>query len=58
MISRKECQEQIKSIQKYLNSNKNMSDIERIAIYDTLTFYLDMQALLAMKDIQTSSEKN
>lgn len=58
MISREECREQIESLQKYLNSNKNMSDIERIATYDTLTFYLDMQALLAMKDIQTNAEKN
>ncbi len=58
MISREECRKQIKSLQKYLNSNKNMSDIERIATYDTLTFYLDIQALLAMKDIQTNAEKN
>lgn len=58
MINRKECQEQIKSMQKYLIRNKDMTDIERAAVYDTLTFYLDMQALLTMKDIQTSSEKN
>lgn len=38
MISLKECNEQIKALQLYLQNNKNMTDTERIACYDTLTF--------------------
>ncbi len=57
MISLKECNEAIVNLQKVLNRN-NLTDMERLSYYDTLTFYLDTRALLAMKDIQTSSEKN
>ena len=50
MISLKECNTQIKALQLYLqNNNKNITDAERIATYDTLTFYLDMRALLVMR---------
>ena len=49
MISLKECNEQIKALQSYLENNKGMTDAERIAVYDTLTFYLDSRALLVMR---------
>lgn len=49
MISLKECNTQIKALQLYLQNNRNMTDIERIATYDALTFYLDTRALLVMK---------
>lgn len=49
MINLKECNTQIKALQLYLQNNKNITDAERIAIYDTLTFYLDMRALLVMR---------
>ena len=49
MISLKECNEQIKALQLYLQNNKGMTDAERIAVYDTLTFYLDSRALLVMR---------
>lgn len=49
MISLKECNTQIKALQLYLKNNRNMTDAERIATYDTLTFYLDTRALLVMK---------
>ena len=49
MISLKECNEQIKALQLYLQDNKGMTDAERIAYYDTLTFYLDTRALLVMR---------
>lgn len=49
MISLKECNTQIKALQSYLQNNKNITDVERIATYDTLTFYLDMRALLVMR---------
>ena len=61
MISLKECNTQIKALQLYLENNKNMTDAERIAMYDTLTFYLDMRALLVMKgcnDKTTKEEEN
>ena len=61
MISLKECNTQIKALQLYLQNNKNMTDAERIAMYDTLTFYLDMRALLVMqgcKDKPTQEEEN
>ena len=48
-ISLKECHTQIKALQLYLQNNKNITDAERIATYDTLTFYLDMRALLVMR---------
>lgn len=49
MISLKECNTQIKALQLYFQNNRNMTDAERITTYDTLTFYLDMRALLVMK---------
>ena len=61
MISLKECNTQIKALQLYLQNNKNITDAERIATYDTLTFYLDMRALLVMKgcnDKTTKEEEN
>ena len=61
MISLKECNTQIKALQLYLQNNKNITDVERIAIYDTLTFYLDTRALLVMagcNDTTTKEEEN
>lgn len=55
MISLKECNEQIKALQLYLQNNRGMSDIERIATYDTLTFYLDTRALLVMRDCSNNN---
>ena len=49
MISLKECNEQIKALQSFLKDNRSMTDAERIAYYDTLTFYLDTRALLVMR---------
>ena len=61
MTSLKECNPQTKALQLYLQNNKNMTDAERIATYDTLTFYLDTRALLVMKccnDTTTKEEEN
>lgn len=61
MIDLRECNTQIKALQLYLQNNKNMTDAERIATYDTLTFYLDTRALLVMKgckDKATKEEEN
>lgn len=61
MIDLKECNTQIKALQLYLQNNRNMTDAERIATYDTLTFYLDTRALLVMKgcnDKITKEEEN
>ena len=61
MISLKECNTQIKALQLCLQNNKNITDAERIAIYDTLTFYLDTRALLVMggcNDTATKEEEN
>ena len=55
MISLKECNEQIKALQSYLQNNKGMTDAERIAVYDTLTFYLDSRALLVMRYSNTAN---
>ena len=57
MISLKECNEQIKALQLYLKNNKSMTDTERIAFYDTLTFYLDMRALLVMRDCSNNDNE-
>ena len=60
MTSLKECNEAIKSLQKILN-RKDLTEIERISYYDSLTFYLDMRALLVMqgcKDKPTQEEEN
>ena len=57
MIDLKECNTQIKALQLYLQNNKNMTDAERIAIYDTLTFYLDKRALLVMKGCKDNLPK-
>lgn len=56
MISLKECNEQIKALQLYLQNNRGITDAERIAVYDTLTFYLDSRALLAMKFNNTKDD--
>nr|DAQ09863.1 MAG TPA: hypothetical protein [Caudoviricetes sp.] len=58
MISLKECNEQIKALQSYLQNNKGMTDAERIAVYDTLTFYLDSRALLVMRIDNTGYDNN
>lgn len=57
MNSLKECNEQIKALQLYLQNNRNMTDAERIAVYDTLTFYLDMRALLVMRDCNNNDNE-
>ena len=57
MISLKECNEQIKVLQSYLKNNRSMTDAERIAFYDTLTFYLDMRALLVMRDCSNNNNE-
>lgn len=57
MIDLKECNTQIKALQLYLQNNRNMTDAERIATYDTLTFYLDTRALLVMKDCKGNPPK-
>ena len=57
MISLKECNEQIKALQSYLENNRYMTDSEYIATYDTLTFYLDMRALLVMRDCSNNDNE-
>ena len=57
MISLKECNEQIKALQSYLENNRYMTDSEYIATYDTLTFYLDMRALLVMRDCSNNGNE-
>ena len=60
MISLKEYNEAIKNLQKILN-RKDLTEIERISYYDSLTFYLDMRALLVMqgyKDKPIQEEDN
>ena len=57
MISLKECNEQIKALQSYLENNRYMTDSEYIATYDTLTFYLDMRALLVMRDCSNNNNE-
>lgn len=57
MISLKECNEQIKALQSYFENNRSMTDTERIAYYDTLTFYLDMRALLVMRDCSNNDNE-
>lgn len=60
MTSLKECNEAIKNLQKILN-RKDLMELERISYYDSLTFYLDMRALLVMqgcKDKPTQEEDN
>lgn len=60
MTSLKECNEAIKNLQRILN-RKDLTEIERISYYDSLTFYLDMRALLVTqgcKDKPTPEEDN
>ena len=57
MIDLKECNTQIKALQLYLQNNKNITDAERIATYDTLTFYLDIRALIVMKGCNDKTNK-
>lgn len=59
MISLKECNEQIKYLQKRLSNVLSLA--ERISLIDTLTFYLDTRALLVMqacKDKLAQEEEN
>lgn len=59
MINLKECNEQIKYLQQRLS--QDISLIERVALIDTLTFYLDTRALFIMqgcKDKTTKEEEN
>ena len=57
MISLKECNEQIKALQSYLENNRYMTSSEYIVTYDTLTFYLDMRALLIMRDCSNNNNE-
>ena len=57
MISLKECNEQIKALQSYLQNNRYMTDSEYISTYDTLTFYLDMRALSIMRDCSNNNNE-
>ena len=57
MTSLKECNEQIKALQSYLENNRYMTDSEYIVTYDTLTFYLDMRALLIMRDCSNNNNE-
>lgn len=57
MISLKECNEQIKALQSYLENNRYMAGTEYIAVYDTLTFYLDVRALLIMRDCSNNDNE-
>lgn len=60
MIDLKECNEAIKNLRRILN-RKDLTEIERISYYDSLTFYLDVRALLVMqgcKDKPTQEENN
>ena len=41
--------QQIKDLQKVL-ARDNLSEAERISLYDTLTFLLDSRALIVMKN--------
>lgn len=41
--------QQIKDLQKLL-AKDNLSEAERISLYDTLTFLLDSRALIVMKN--------
>ena len=41
--------QQIKDLQKVL-AKDNLSEVERISLYDTLTFLLDSRALVMMKN--------
>ena len=57
MISLKECNEQIKALQSYLQNNRYMTGAEYIVTYDTLTFYLDMRALLVMRECNNNDNE-
>ena len=41
--------QQIKDLQRLL-AKDNLSEVERISLYDTLTFLLDSRALIIMKN--------
>ena len=57
MISLKECNEQIKALQSYLQNNRYMTGAEYIVTYDTLTFYLDTRALLVMRECNNNDNE-
>jgi hypothetical protein len=48
MMDLKLLNQQIKDLQKLL-AKDNLSEAERISLYDTLTFLLDSRALIVMK---------
>ena len=49
MMNLKLLNQQIKDLQKLL-ARDNLSEAERISLYDTLTFLLDSRALVMMKN--------
>lgn len=49
MMDLKLLNQQIKDLQKLLTKD-NLSEAERISLYDTLTFLLDSRALITMKN--------
>lgn len=49
MMDLKLLNQQIKDLQKLL-AKDNLSEAERISLYDTLTFLLDSRALIVMKN--------
>lgn len=49
MMDLKLLNQQIKDLQKLL-AKDNLSEAERISLYDTLTFLLDSRALVMMKN--------
>lgn len=55
MVRLKECNEQIKYLQKKINNVTSLA--ERTALIDTLMFYLDMRALLIMQGCKDNTFK-
>lgn len=54
MVRLKECNEQIKYLQKRLTQTISLT--ERVSLEDTLAFYLDMRATLMMKELKYKDE--
>lgn len=55
MINFKECNEQIRYLQQRLNRVTSVA--ERVTLVDTLTFYLDIKALLIMQGCNNKVSK-
>lgn len=55
MINLKECNEQIRYLQQRLNRVTSVA--ERVTLVDTLTFYLDIKALLIMQGCNNKVSK-